>query len=322
VSRVGEFDFIAQSLAPLSSGYEGAFGLTDDAALLAQKAGLVVTTDTLVQGVHFRSDDPLDLVARKALRVNISDLVAMAAKPHAFLLSIVWPEDIRQDQQNLFVDGLSADVSQYSIPLIGGDTTRGGDRLVITITAFGEVDAPLRRSGARPGDRVFVSGTIGDGFLGLGAADTGLPQHQVEQLNTRYLLPEPRVELIEALRQIASAGLDISDGLVSDAGHLARASGVSLDIRQEDVPLSDPARLWLSRQNNRVEAWSSLLTGGDDYEMLFCVPEKERNALLTAAQACGVPVTEIGEIAEGEGVRVTDDSGQIVQILRNGFTHF
>jgi thiamine-monophosphate kinase len=322
VSRVGEFDFIAQSLAPLSSGYEGAFGLTDDAALLAQKAGLVVTTDTLVQGVHFRSDDPLDLVARKALRVNISDLVAMAAKPHAFLLSIVWPEDIRQEQQNLFIDGLSADVSQYSIPLIGGDTTRGGDRLVITITAFGEVDAPLRRSGARPGDRVFVSGTIGDGFLGLGAADTGLPQHQVEQLNTRYLLPEPRVELIEALRQIASAGLDISDGLVSDAGHLARASGVSLDIRQEDVPLSDPARLWLSRQNNRVEAWSSLLTGGDDYEMLFCVPEKERNALLTAAQACGVPVTEIGEIAEGEGVRVTDDSGQIVQILRNGFTHF
>lgn len=322
MSRVGEFDFIAQSLAPLSAGYEGAFSLTDDAALLAQKAGLLVTTDTLVQGVHFRNDDPLDLVARKALRVNISDLVAMAAKPHAFLLSIVWPEDIRQDQQNLFVDGLSADVSLYSIPLIGGDTTRGGDRLVITITAFGEVDAPLRRSGARPGDLVFVSGTIGDGFLGLFASDTGLPQHQVAQLNTRYLLPEPRVELIEALRQMASAGLDISDGLVSDAGHLARASGVSLDIRLEDVPLSDPARLWLSRQDNQTGAWSSLLTGGDDYEILFCVPDEQRKAILTAAQACGVAVSEIGRIAEGEGVRVTDDSGKIVQILRTGFTHF
>ncbi|WP_394694556.1 thiamine-phosphate kinase [Hyphobacterium sp.] len=322
MSRIGEFEFIAQSLAPLSAGYEGAFGLTDDAALLAQTPGLVVTSDTLVQGVHFRNDDPMDLIARKALRVNISDLVAMAAKPHAFLLSIVWPESIRPEQQNLFVEGLAFDIAEYSVPLIGGDTTRGGDRLVLTITAFGETEAPLRRSGARPGDRVFVSGTIGDAGLGLHAAEAGLPESATQSLNNRYLLPEPRVGLIKALRQSASAGLDISDGLVADAGHLARASDVALDIRLEDVPLSDAARLWLSRQNNQVEAWSSLLTGGDDYEMLFCVPEHERQALLTAAQACGVSVTEIGEVAEGKGVQVTDESGQIVQILRTGFTHF
>ena len=322
MSRVGEFDFIAQSLAPLSAAYEGAFGLKDDAALLAQTAGLVVTTDTLIQGVHFRDNDPLDLVARKALRVNISDLVAMAARPHAFLLSIVWPENIREDQQQLFVDGLSADIAQYSTPLIGGDTTRGGDRLVITITAFGEVETPLLRSGALPGDIVFVSGTIGDGFLGLRASETGLPQREWQQLDARYLLPEPRVSLIGALGQSASAGLDISDGLVSDAAHLADASGVLLDIRLADVPLSVPARLWCSGQNSYTEAMASLLSGGDDYEILFCVPERQRDALLTAAEARGVPVSEIGRVEKGEGVRVTDDSGKVVQILRTGFTHF
>lgn len=322
MSRIGEFEFIAQSLAPLAADYEGAFGLTDDAALLALSSGLAVTSDTLVQGLHFRNDDPLDLVARKALRVNVSDLVAMAAKPHAFLLSIVWPDWVTDADQRLFVTGLAEDVGQYATPLIGGDTTRGGDLLVVTITAFGEADRPLRRSGARPGDRVFVSGTIGDGWLGLQSDALDLPEPDRKSLNDRYLLPRPPVALIETLRTTASAGLDVSDGLISDAGHMAKASGVSVDLQLASIPLSAAARGWLARQHNWTEAMTSLITGGDDYEMLFCCPVGRVEALDVSARNAGVAVTDIGCISGGMGVNVRDEKDDIVQILKTGFTHF
>jgi len=322
VSRTGEFEFIAQSLAPLAARYEGAFGLTDDAALLAMSSGLTVTSDTLVQGVHFRNEDPLDLVARKALRVNVSDLVAMAAKPHAFLLSIVWPETVAADDQRRFVDGLAADAHQYSMPLIGGDTVRGGDRLVITITAFGEVERPLRRSGARPGDRVFVSGTIGDGWLGLHADDLDLPDPVRNVLKDRYMLPQPPVALIEALRATATAGLDVSDGLAADADHLSTTSGAGIDLQLVSVPVSAAARQWLVKQANQTDAMVSLITGGDDYEMLFCVADHQVDQMMSAAIDVRIDVTEIGLICDGSGVRVFDEKGDIVQILKTGFTHF
>lgn len=322
MSRIGEFEFIAQSLAPLAAGYEGAFGLKDDAALLARSAGLVVTSDTLVQGVHFRDDDPWDMIARKALRVNVSDLVAMAAKPHAFLLSLVWPETVSAGDQQRFVEGLAEDVTGYSIPLIGGDTTRGGDRLVVTITAFGEAERPLRRCGAKPGDRVFVSGTIGDGWLGLNAASLDLPDTVRAALNQRYLLPHPPAGLVDALRATAVAGLDVSDGLVSDAGHLSSASGVAVELQLASVPFSSAARQWLAAQENRTESMVSLITGGDDYEMLFCVREDQVEQLAVAAGAAGVVVTDIGQIVAGSGVRVLDEKGDFIQILKTGFTHF
>jgi len=322
VSGTGEFAFISQSLAPLSAGYEGAFDLTDDAAFLAKTAGLIATTDTLVQGVHFRIEDPLDLVARKALRVNISDLVAMAATPHAFMMSIVWPDDISSDDQKRFVEGLAVDAHQFSIPLIGGDTTRGGDRLVVTITAFGECERPLRRNTARPGDRVFVSGTIGDGYLGLQSSTLNLPDTDRRWLDERYQLPEARTSLIGVLRELASAGLDISDGLIADAGHLARTSGVALEIDLTEVPISNAAQSWLKSTRNRQECLVSLITGGDDYEILFCVPDDNAEAMMAAARAVKTKITEIGRVQHGEGVRVLDESGEIVQILRTGFTHF
>lgn len=322
MSRIGEFEFIAQSLAPLAADYEGAFGLTDDAAFLAASTGLVVTSDTLIQGVHFRSDDPWDVAARKALRMNVSDLVAMAARPHAFLLSIVWPETVSARDQQRFVDGLAEDSAGYGMPLIGGDTTRGGDCLVITITALGEVAQPLRRSGAQPGDRVFVTGTIGDGWLGLQSHALGLPETERNSLNDRYLLPQPPVALIETLRTSATAGLDVSDGLISDAGHMAKASGVSVDLELANIPLSAAARDWLARQDKRTDAMISLITGGDDYEMLFCCPADRVEALRISARNAGVAVTDIGCISEGSGVSVRDEKGNIVQILKTGFTHF
>ena len=322
MSRNGEFEFIAQSLAPLSDGYGGAYGLSDDAALLDHIDGLVVTSDTLVQGVHFRNSDRLDQVARKVVRVNLSDLAAMAATPHALMLSIVWPDNITQDQQSLFVAGLVADLDLYSLPLIGGDTTRGGDRLIVTATAFGETEQPLRRSGARPGDVVFVTGTIGDAALGLNFDALDIPKSSKNWLNDRYLIPEPRLEIMQALKSVVTGGLDVSDGLVSDSDHLAKASDVKIKLNLDQLPLSDAASQWANKADNLTGALVQLATGGDDYEILFCAPENKRKDVIAAAAATGVVVTPIGVCEPGAGVEVRGGRGEIVQILRTGFTHF
>lgn len=318
----GEFGFIAQSLAPLAQGYAGAFGLTDDAAALAGKPGLVVTSDTLVEGVHFRSDDPAALIAKKAIRVNVSDLVAMAAIPHAVMLSIVWPAKIDGVFQQEFVRGLKDDLDHYGFPLIGGDTTRGGDRLVVTVTAFGEVTNPLRRNAARPGDGLFVTGTIGDAFLGLRADTLGLGQSHREFLAQRYLLPSPPVELVGTLGKFANSGLDISDGLVADAEHLSLASSVCIEIQLDNIPVSTSAEAWLATLPDRKAGLVEMATGGDDYEMLFTASRDHEARLLVAAATAGVQITKIGQVEHGKGVNVRAGSGEIVQILRTGFTHF
>ncbi|WP_421786478.1 thiamine-phosphate kinase [Hyphobacterium sp.] len=323
MSRLGEFDYIAQYLAPLAAGCEGAFGLTDDAAQIASRSGLVITTDTLVEGVHFRKGDPWDLVARKALRVNLSDLAAMGADPHAVLLSIVWPVKAAPDAMAAFAEGLKTDLTHFDIPLIGGDTTRGGDRLVVTFAALGETDAPLRRSAAKPGEDVYVSGTIGDAGLGLAAAkQTGLNAAQRDALNERYLLPQPRHELAAALRGNISAAIDISDGLIADAGHVAAASGLGLRLHLTQLPLSDAAKSWVNAEDDPVEALVTLASRGDDYELLFCAPVSRRDAIAQASNKAGVPVTRVGTCHSGEGVLMLDASGKPVEISRRGFTHF
>jgi thiamine-monophosphate kinase len=322
VTQRGEFGFIAQSLAPLSRGYTGAFGLTDDAAALAASSGLIVTTDTLVEGVHFRNDDPAAMVAKKAIRVNVSDLVAMAATPHAVMLSIVWPANVEAAFQADFMSGLREDLTLYGMPLIGGDTTLGGDRLIVTVTAFGEAAKPLRRNAAKPGDGIFVTGTIGDAFLGLRADTLDLPDDLKNFLKARYLLPSPRVELINTLREYASAGMDISDGLVADAGHLSSASSVRCDIQLNAIPVSVAANSWLATRPDRTAAIVDLVTGGDDYEMLFTAAVKYESELVTAARVAGVPLAKIGQISSGDGVDVRANTGETVQILRTGFTHF
>lgn len=323
MNGLGEFDFIAQYFAPLAAGYEGAFGLTDDAAQLAAGVDFVVSTDTLIQGVHFRKADPWDLAIKKALRVNLSDLAAMGAQPHAVMLSLVWPEKADRRAMVALADGLMADLEHFRVPLIGGDTTRGGDRLVLSMTAFGECHQPLRRATASPGDDVYVSGTIGDAGLGLNAKRLhALSDEQKQALEQRYLLPEPRHELARALAEQVSAAIDVSDGLVADAGHIAAASGLGIELSLVDLPLSDSAKAWLNAEEKPIDAFVTLATRGDDYELLFCADPSHRETVAQAAAAAGIPVKRIGSCHAGRGVALLDASGEPVQISQAGFTHF
>ncbi len=327
---LGEFDRIDRFFAPLSRGAEGAFGLTDDAALLpvaADGAAWVVTVDALVAGVHFLPNDPADLVARKALRVNLSDLAAMGAVPYGYTLALALPPDLVEPEAWLdgFARGLRLDQDIYGIHLLGGDSVSTPGPVTLSVTAFGTVarERALRRSGARPGDDLWVSGTIGDSAIGLqvlAGADGPCVDPDATFLADRYRLPRPRVALGPALVGIATAALDVSDGLVQDAGHIARRSGVGVRIELARVPLSDSA-------SRRIVAASSLhrdiLTGGDDYELLFTAPVAQRSSVADAAAATGDTVTRIGRIEAGEGVEVLDADGRAVEgLARGGWSHF
>jgi thiamine-monophosphate kinase len=321
-----EFDFIRERLAPLARGAPGARGLSDDAATLAPPAGceLVVTADALVAGVHFRQADPLDGVAAKALRVNLSDLAAKGADPIGYLLSIVWPRDCPRTDMERFVAGLADDQARYGVSLLGGDTTSGPGPLVIAITAFGSVPEGrmVTRAGARPGDAVFVTGTVGDAGLGLRALGHELTRVSAPDrvaLERRYLAPEPRVDAARALRDLAHAAIDVSDGLVADAGHIAQTSGARLVIEALSIPLSAAARAWLGAEPDKAAAMSKLATSGDDYEILFCAPPE---AGAEVARRSGVPVTRIGRVEAGQGVALLGPGGAPIPVARGGFTHF
>lgn len=290
-----EFDLIARHFSPLAG--EGALGLTDDAALLALPMGreLVICADAMVQGVHYLPDDPPDTIGRKLLRVNLSDLAAMGAVPLAYLMTLSLPAR-DDDWLAAFARGLAVDQAEYGIRLLGGDTTGTSGPAVLSLTAIGHV-APgmaVRRSGARPGDDLFVTGTIGDGALGLAVLQGRLSVPGGEELADRYRLPRPRLLPIAG---IASAAMDVSDGLVQDLGHICRASGCGAEIDAALVPLSAPARAagpdWLT----------TCLTGGDDYELLLACPPQLAGELHAACAP--VPLTQIGVLAAGTtGVRV------------------
>ncbi len=327
---LGEFDRIDRFFAPLSRGAEGAFGLTDDAALLpaiADGAAWVVTVDALVAGVHFLPDDPPDLVARKALRVNLSDLAAMVAAPYGYTLALALPPGLTDPEAWLeaFARGLRAYQETYGVHLLGGDSVSTPGPVSLSVTAFGTVprDRALRRSGARPGDDLWVSGTVGDSAIGLQvlSAENGLAAGaDAAYFADRYRLPRPRVALGPALAGVASAALDVSDGLVQDAGHIARRSGVAVRIDWAAVPLSEPA----ARRLAEAPAWRhGILTGGDDYELLFTAPVANRHTVADAAAKTGDTVTRIGRIDAGEGVQVLDAEGRPVDgLARGGWSHF
>lgn len=327
MSGYGEFEFIAGLLAPLSRGHEGAFGLTDDAAVIAAPPGheLVVTTDALVAGRHFLPDDDPALVARKALRANLSDLAAMGAQPLWYLTSLVWPLGTDRALQSRFVEGLKEDQARFGVTLIGGDTTAAQGPFTVGITAFGAVPAgrAVRRSGAKAGDRLVVTGTIGDAGLGLALATGKLEREAAGGafLLERHYLPAPRTGLTQALREHAHAAVDISDGLVADAGHVASASGLSLIVKLEDLPLSDAARAWLSRQDDEAAARLLLATSGDDYELACAVGPGEVDDFIAACADQGVTARELGAFETGSGVTVAFD-GQEISVERAGFTHF
>ncbi len=326
--RLTEFELIARVFAPLAG--EGSYGLEDDAASLTPPAGadLVLTKDALAAGVHFFAEDPWDAVARKALRVNLSDLAAKGAAPLGYMIGLGLPDDWRLEDLDAFGRGLAEDQRAFSIRLIGGDTIRSIERLVISVTAVGAVPEGrmVRRGGAMPGDRIVVTGTIGDAALGLrlrldpGLADRlGLDEGARGHLLRRYLLPEPRLAAAAALVEHASAAMDISDGLVGDLAKMAAASGVGVEIEAGAVPLSPAARAAIDADQALL---ATALTGGDDYEIAAAVPAAAVPRFLDALSAAGLSARVIGGVSAGDGIRVAPPPGRTLDLGAGSFAHF
>ncbi|MEM7566255.1 MAG: thiamine-phosphate kinase [Pseudomonadota bacterium] len=314
-----EQGLIQRHFAPLARS-PGALGLRDDAALLTPPPGheIVLTADAVIAGVHFFPDDAPKDIARKALRVNLSDLAAKGADPLGALLVLSLPDEIGDDWLAAFAAGLDADLETYGIALLGGDTVRA-PVLSVSITALGSVPtgAMVRRNGARPGDAIVVTGTIGDAALGLRCRTGELPGD--EALIDRYLRPRPRTSLAANLRQYANAAMDVSDGLAGDLDALLGASGQSAAISVYDVPLSDAARAML---DSAPDLLATILTGGDDYEILACVPPGSLPSLATAASALGIPLTRIGTVEEGTGpARFVRTDGSELRLASRAYSH-
>ena len=325
---MSEFEIIRDIFAPLSKGAEGAFQLTDDAALL-DKNQYVVTKDMLIGGVHFLPKDPLDLVARKLIRVNLSDLAAKGAKPLGYFLGCAWPANIKIADIERFAAGLQEDQDEFRISLFGGDTTAHRLKsapLTISATFFG---APPKRgvtsrSGASVGDDLYVSGSIGDAGLGLRVLKKELKTTTVDKasLAGRYHLPQPRLSLGAAIAGLATAAIDVSDGLLADAGRLGEASGVGVEIDAVSVPRSAAASAWVAREENRWAALAALATSGDDYEILFAAPPAMRRSVTVAAKAARTDVTRIGKLTREPGVQFMNENGKPIKIKSAGFDHF
>ena len=302
----------------------------DDAAVIAGRPGwdLVITKDAMVEGVHFLSQDPLDLTARKLLRVNLSDLAAKGAEPFGYFLAVAWPSACDDAGRRLFAEGLRQEQLAHGFSLLGGDTVSTPGPMIASVTLLGWVEAArmIKRSGARAGDIVLVSGTIGDGGLGLQAAQgrlEGLDPNEIAYLSDRYRLPSPRLALSTPLRDHASSAADVSDGLLADAGHIGEASGVSLAIDLERLPISQAARTWLDRQTDISAAYASLAAFGDDYEIVCTAPPGSVARLRAAATAAGVELTPIGHARAGlagQGVSVRW-RGVELAVGRTGWRH-
>ena len=326
----GEDRLISRYFKPIAT-HPGAFGLVDDAAIIEPPAGcdLVLTADGVVGGVHFFPDDPPDAVARKALRVNLSDLAAKGARPIGFLLTLALPKEVGDAWLAPFARGLGADAELFGCPLFGGDTDRTPGPITISIAVFGAVPhgKMVRRAGARPGDRVVVTGTIGDAALGLllrhdagAAARWGLAREQRDHLAARYLVPQPRSAIAAFLGSYASAAMDVSDGLAGDLAKLCRASGVGAEVGTARVPLSDAARAAVAKEPALIE---TVIAGGDDYEVLACVPAEKVEALRQEASGAGVAVTEIGTVIAGEGeARFLGLDGKPLVLAQTSYSHF
>jgi thiamine-monophosphate kinase len=316
VGLPSEFDLIGRHFRPLAG--PGALDLEDDAAVLAPPPGraLVMAADAMVAGVHYLPDDPADGVARKLLRVNLSDLAAMGATPLGYLLTVSAPTGTPDAWFAAFAVGLAADQAEFGVTLLGGDTTSTPGPITLSLTIIGHVapGSAIRRRGAKPGDEVWVTGTIGDGALGL-AVSLGRLADPSGFLRGRYCVPSPRLGL--PLAGHAAAAIDVSDGLLQDLGHLCRLAGCGAEIEAGLVPLSAAARA-------AGPAWlPEILGGGDDYELLLAVPAGRGEALAAACAAQGVPLTRIGRFTAGAvGVRVVDAAHETVTIARHGWSHF
>lgn len=328
--HLGEFELIARYFAPLAKD-AAALALRDDAAVLRppESQEIVLSCDTIVEGVHFLPDDPPDSIAHKALAVNLSDLAAKGARPYVYLLALALPTEPIPSWLEAFVSGLRKLQDQAGICLVGGDTTRTPGPLTITITVLGLVPQghAVLRLGAKPRDRLYVSGTIGDAHLGLRllkqpslAGAWGLSEEDSAFLVGRYRRPEPRSNLALLVRNFAQGAIDVSDGLVGDIEKLAQVSHVGASIEAARVPFSAPAQRALQREPGLLE---TLLTAGDDYEIVAAVPEASAAGFEAGAAAKGASVTMVGRIEGRAGeISVLRANGQPLQLPRHGFSHF
>lgn len=328
--RSGEDELIARHFAPLATA-AGALALTDDTAFYTPPPGfdLVLTKDAVAAGIHFLPDDTGASIARKALRVNLSDLAAKGAEPVGYLLALGLPDGWTEDWLADFAAGLAGDQKAFGVSLYGGDTIRTVERAVISVTAFGLVPtgAMVRRGAAQAGDRIVVTGTIGDGALGLKlrldpdlAGRLGLAAADVAHLRDRYCHPQPRVTAAAAVRTHARAAMDVSDGLVGDLRKMATTSGVAIRLDTARVPLSPAAAAAIAADPALLVA---AITGGDDYEIAAAVPPDAVAAFIADCAAAGVAATEIGAVLAGEpGVAVAGGDGAGLMIGQGSFSHF
>jgi thiamine-monophosphate kinase len=324
---LGEFGRIARFFRPLAAGFPGALGLTDDAAILDVPPGqeLVLTTDAIVAGIHFLPEDAPGDIARKALRVNLSDLAAKGARPLAYTLTLATRRDIGDDWVEAFAAGLAGDQVGYGIVLAGGDSVSTEGPVWASITAFGLVDAGrmVRRSGARPGDIVLLTGTVGDAALGLMAEQgrLSLDTADREAVVERYRLPRPRTHLAAAIGAHAHGALDVSDGLAADFGHLCRASRVIGRIEIPKLPLSPAVRRAIQADPSLI---AQVLGGGDDYEVLLTAPADAVRELRAAATAARIDLTEVGSIERTDSAgeaHLMNDAGKRLSLEKSGWTH-
>lgn len=317
----GEFGFIRHHLRPLAANHPGALELTDDAALLEPTAGaqLVLAKDALVEGVHFLPHDKADHIAQKALRVNLSDMAAMGATPRGYLLALMRPKRLPPEWLGRFSHGLALDQASFGVTLLGGDTVVTPGPLTLSLTMMGEVPRgqALRRSGARLGDDIYVSGTLGSAALGLAVLQGRLSTSMSASdfLIRRYRLPEPRIGLGEALRGVAHAAIDISDGLLADLGHVLGVSGTGAEIHTDRIPISQAA----APHRGALEA---ALTGGDDYELLFTAHPEQRPAIQAIGQQLSLSLTVIGQITDGGDLDILDAKGRPFAVEGTGWRHF
>lgn len=325
VEPAGEFETIRDLLAPLAHPEWGR-GLSDDAAVLPMRAGhdLVLSKDALAEGVHFLRDDPLDTVAQKLLRVNLSDLAAKGAEPFGYLLACAWSSRCDWPLRVAFAEGLARDQATFDVHLLGGDTVVTPGPALFSLTALGWVPKgrTVGRAGARPGHAVYVTGTVGDGRLGLDAARgrLNLESERIAALAEHYRRPMPRVAFAGPVRDLAAACLDVSDGLVADLGHMARASGVGIEIDLDVLPLSGAAQAWFAGRADPESALIDLATGGDDYELAMAVPPTAEAALRREAEARHLRLTCLGRVVEGAGVTARV-AGRRVDVQNPGWTH-
>jgi thiamine-monophosphate kinase len=322
---LGEFERIARFFAPLAG--RGALNLTDDVALIDGPAGeqYALTTDTIIEGVDYFPDDPPFQVAQKLLRVNLSDIAAKGATPFGYLLTTALAKTQGDAWLEQFTQGLAADQKEFGVVLLGGDSSGTPGPATLTLALIGKVakGRAVLRSTAQAGDQIYVSGTLGDSALGLavrkGEIGAELSATERDYLVDRYRLPRPRAALGPRLAGIAHAMIDISDGLLSDLGHICAASRLHGVLHQPRLPLSPAARAAIA-VNPRLN--TAVTGGGDDYELLFTAPATAAEAIAQVSVAVGVPVTAIGVMEKGEGFALLDAAGHVVKVERKGYAHF